>query len=141
MPAETSLAICSMIFGGVFERLPRLRVAFAHGGGSFPATIGRIQHGFDSRPDLVAIDNNIPPRNYLGKFYLDSLVHDPLVLDYLVKLVGYDKIALGSDYPFPLGENEPGTLINAMPYAREIKERLLSGSALEWLNLKKEKFV
>lgn len=54
MPAETSRAICSFIFGGVFERLPKLRVAFAHGGGSFPSTIGRIQHGFDVRPDLCA---------------------------------------------------------------------------------------
>jgi len=141
MPAETSLAICSMIFGGVFERLPKLRVAFAHGGGSFPATIGRIQHGFDCRPDLVAIDNNIPPRQYLGKFYLDSLVHDPLMLDYLIKLVGADKVALGSDYPFPLGENAPGTLIRSMPYQDDVKEKLLSGSALSWLNLKKEKFI
>lgn len=141
MPAETSLAICSMIFGGVFERLPKLRVAFAHGGGSFPATIGRIQHGFDCRPDLVAIDNPVSPRNYLGKFYLDSLVHDPVMLDYIIKLVGPDRIALGSDYPFPLGEQIPGTLIHAMPYAMEIKEKLLSGTALDWLNLKKEKFI
>ncbi|MFT6678009.1 MAG: aminocarboxymuconate-semialdehyde decarboxylase, partial [Granulosicoccus sp.] len=77
MPAETSLAICSMIFGGIFERLPNLKVAFAHGGGSFPTTIGRIEHGFNVRPDLCAVDNNINPRDYLGKFYLDSLVHDP----------------------------------------------------------------
>ena len=88
MPAETSLAICSMIFGGVFERFPRLRVAFAHGGGAFPFTIGRIEHGFNVRPDLVAIDNQINPRSYLARvdehgeavparFYVDSLVHDP----------------------------------------------------------------
>lgn len=141
MPAETSLAICSMIFGGIFEKLPKLRVAFAHGGGSFPATIGRIQHGFDCRPDLVAIDNPIPPRNYLGKFYLDSLVHDPLMLDYIVKLVGANRIALGSDYPFPLGENEPGTLVKSMPYPEDVKERLLNGSALEWLNLERKLFV
>src|SRR5665213_974384 len=62
MPAETSLAICSMIFGGVLERLPNLRVAFAHGGGTFPATIGRIVHGFETRPDLCAIDNKVNPR-------------------------------------------------------------------------------
>ena len=57
MPAETSRAICSMIFGGVFERLPNLRVCFAHCGGSFAGTVGRIEHGFNCRPDLVAIDN------------------------------------------------------------------------------------
>src|SRR5262249_28607186 len=57
MPAETSLAICSMMFSGVFEQCPRLRVAFAHGGGSFASSFGRIAHGFDARPDLCAVDN------------------------------------------------------------------------------------
>ncbi len=141
MPAETSLAICSMIFGGVFERLPKLRVAFAHGGGSFPSTIGRIQHGFDCRPDLVAVDNAIPPRNYLGKFFLDSLVHDADMLRYLVKLIGANCVALGSDYPFPLGEDIPGSMIERMDFDAKTKERLLHGTALEWLGLKKESFL
>ncbi|MCB0832617.1 MAG: amidohydrolase [Bacteroidetes bacterium] len=134
MPAETSLAICSMIFGGVFERLPRLRVAFAHGGGSFPATIGRIEHGFNVRPDLCAVDNAINPRHYLGKFYLDSLVHDPAMIQYLIRLVGANRIALGSDYPFPLGESKPGELIESMTTLSEAdKSQLLYKSALEWL--------
>ncbi len=140
MPAETSLAICSMIFGGVFEKLPKLRVAFAHGGGSFPATVGRVEHGFNVRPDLCAVDNAVNPRDYLGKFWIDSLVHDPNVLDYVVKLMGADRIALGTDYPFPLGELQPGQLIHSMPYDETLKEQLLSGSALSWLNLAKDKF-
>jgi aminocarboxymuconate-semialdehyde decarboxylase len=134
MPAEVSLAICSMIFGGVFERLPNLRVAFAHGGGSFPATIGRIEHGFKVRPDLCATRNRVSPRSSLDKFYLDSLVHDPVMLKYLVGLVGAERIALGSDYPFPLGEAEPGRLIESMEgLERATKERLMSGTAKEWL--------
>ncbi|WP_338813761.1 amidohydrolase family protein [Bernardetia sp. Wsw4-3y2] len=141
MPAETSLAICSMIFGGIFEKLPNLKVAFAHGGGSFPATIGRIQHGFDVRPDLCAVDNPIAPKDYLGKFYLDSLVHSPEMLDYIVKLIGADKVCLGTDYPFPLGELQPGKLIHSMNYDDKQKEQLLSGSALEWLGLKKSDFA
>jgi aminocarboxymuconate-semialdehyde decarboxylase len=141
MPAETSLAICSMIFGGVFEKLPGLRVAFAHGGGSFPATIGRIEHGFNCRPDLVAIDNDVNPREYLGKFYLDSLVHDPEMLRFIVKQVGANRVALGSDYPFPLGEDVPGTLIRNSAFDNATKERLLSGSALEWLNLDRTQFA
>ncbi len=141
MPAETSLAICSMIFGGIFERLPGLRVAFAHGGGSFPSTIGRIEHGFNVRPDLVAVDNKVNPREYLNRFYLDSLVHDPLMLDYLVTLMGSDRIALGTDYPFPLGELKPGSLIDSMPYSPEVKERLFSGTALEWLGMSKDHFA
>jgi len=136
MPAETSRAICSFIFGGIFERLPTLRVAFAHGGGSFPSTIGRIEHGFNVRPDLCGIDNQVNPRDYLGKFYLDSLVHDPAVLLSLISLVGADRIALGTDYPFPLGELEPGRLIRELPGLEDsVKTRLLSGTALEWLDL------
>ena len=140
MPAETSLAICSMIFGGVFERLPSLKVAFAHGGGSFPSTIGRIEHGFNVRPDLVAVDNKVNPRKYLKNFYLDSLVHDPVMLELLVKLMGPDRIALGSDYPFPLGEHSPGKLIESMSFDENVKERLMSGTALEWLGINKEQF-
>jgi len=141
MPAETSLAICSMIFGGVFERLPKLKVAFAHGGGAFPSSIGRIEHGFNVRPDLVAVDNKVNPREYLDRFYLDTLVHDPLMLDFLMQVMGPKQLALGTDYPFPLGELEPGKLIGSMPYTDEIKERLLHGTALEWLGLKKEMFL
>ena len=141
MPAESSLAICSMIFGGVLERLPNLKVAFAHGGGSFPATIGRIEHGFNVRPDLVAVDNKVNPREYLKRIYLDTLVHDPMMMDYLVNLMGADQLALGTDYPFPLGELEPGKLIDSMPYDLKIKERLLHGTALEWLNMEKTYFL
>lgn len=134
MPAETSLAICSMIFGGVFERLPNLRVAFAHGGGSFPATIGRIEHGFNVRPDLCAVDNDVNPKEYLGKFWIDSLVHDPHMLEYVVGLFGANRVALGTDYPFPLGELEPGKLIRDSAFDDRTKEWLLGGAAMEWLD-------
>ena len=141
MPAETSLSICAMIFGGVFERLPGLRVLFAHGGGAFPATLGRIEHGFKVRPDLVAVDNDKNPRDYLGRFYVDSLVHDPNLLRFMINLMGVENIALGSDYPFPLGETEPGHMIEQMnDLSAEEKRRLLSGTALEWLNLDAERF-
>jgi aminocarboxymuconate-semialdehyde decarboxylase len=141
MPAETTRAICSMIFGGVLKACPDLRVAFAHGGGSFPSTIGRIEHGFNCRPDLVAVDNATNPREYLDKIWIDSLVHEPLMLDYIVKLFGAERIALGSDYPFPLGELEPGKLIQSMPYNTLQKELLLHGAALNWLGLDKKSFT
>ena len=141
MPAETSLAISSMIFGGIFERLPNLKVAFAHGGGSFPATIGRIEHGFNVRPDLCAVDNPVNPKDYLGKFYLDSLVHDKTMLKYIVDLIGADKVALGTDYPFPLGELQPGKLIKETFKDTKNRELLLHGAALNWLGLEKERFV
>lgn len=140
MPAESSLALCSLIFGGVFERLPNLRVAIAHGGGSFPATLGRIQHGYDVRPDLCAVDNPFPPEKYIGQFWIDSLVHDKSMLDYVLNLFGADKIALGTDYPFPLGELEPGKLIREAGYSAEVEKKLLSGSALEWLGISEDFF-
>ena len=141
MPAETSRAICSMIFGGVLERLPNLRIAFAHGGGSFPSTVGRVQHGFDCRPDLTAIDNNVAPKDYIGRFWIDSLVHDKNMLDFVVNQFGANRVALGSDYPFPLGENIPGELIKSMPWDDAKKSMLLHGAALEWLGMEKGMFV
>lgn len=141
MPAEVSRAICSLIFSGTLEKCPGLRICFAHGGGSFPATIGRIDHGFKVRPDLCAVDNPHSPRRYLNRIYFDSLVHEPAKLDYLVKLVGADQVMLGSDYPFPLGEHEPGKLIESTDYDESIIEMLLSGSALNWLGLDAVRFV
>lgn len=135
MPAETARAICSLIFGGVMEKFPKLRFAFAHGGGSFPYTIGRIKHGFDVRPDLVATDNAISPEKYIGKFWVDSLVHDTKAFQFLVDVMGTDKICLGSDYPFPLGELVPGQLIEEMAFEKGIQENLFFKNAKDWLGI------
>ncbi len=147
MPAETSLAICCMMFSGVFDRFPKLRVAFAHGGGAFPFTLGRIEHAFHVRPDLVAVDNKTSPRSYFpqrdsrgaassARFYVDSLVHDAAALELLLKLFGADRIALGSDYPFPLGETQPGQLIESLEnLLPNEKQQLLSGTAREFLGI------
>ncbi len=136
MPAETARAICSMILSGVFEKFPRLRVAFAHGGGSFPLTIGRIEHGFNVRPDLVAVDNATNPRDYIGKFWIDSLVHDPQAMQYIMQTMGEDHICLGSDYPFPLGEHHPGALIESMSFTDVQKSKLLYENGMKWLGKK-----
>ena len=147
MPAETSLAICSMIFGGIFDRFPKLKVAFAHGGGSFPQTIGRVEHGWRVRPDLCAVDNCKNPREYLGNFWVDSLVHDADAFRYLVNLMGEDKIALGTDYPFPLGEwldGEwlPGKLIDSMPdWTDTQRSSFFHNNALDWLGLSADPYL
>jgi aminocarboxymuconate-semialdehyde decarboxylase len=139
MPAETTLAICSLMFGGVFDRFPRLRWCFAHGGGSFAATLGRIEHGFAARPDLCAVDSRTHPRQHLGRFFVDSLVHDPLALRLLLTKLGEDRIVLGSDYPFPLGEAEPGRLIESLSELSEkARMQLLRENALAFLGLKKQ---
>ncbi|HEX7348920.1 MAG TPA: amidohydrolase family protein [Rhodanobacteraceae bacterium] len=141
MPAEQSRAACCLIFGGVLERLPSLRVALAHGGGSFPFTIGRIEHGFRMRPDLVATDNARAPREYFKQLYFDSCVHDPEALRYLLDVVGDTRVMLGTDYPFPLGEQQPGSTIDALNLSSSLRERAFHGAALDWLGLPLQRFT
>lgn len=134
MPAEVSLAMCSMLMSGTLLKHPKLRIAFAHGGGAFPGTIGRIEHGYHARPDLCAMNSKVSPRKQLGSFWVDSLTHDLPTLLQILPLFGESKVALGSDYPFPLGEDRPGTLIEeASQLSVETKRKLLSQNALEWL--------
>jgi aminocarboxymuconate-semialdehyde decarboxylase len=135
MPAETARAIASMIFGGVFERYPKLRVCFAHAGGSFIPTIGRLEHGFNCRPDLVAVHNNVNPREYLGKFWVDSITHDPALLRYVLDSVGSEKVCLGTDYPFPLGDLEIGKFIEEMDLSQRDMDNIMYKSTLEWLGI------
>ena len=140
MPAEQSRAGCCLVFGGVLERLPRLRVMLAHGGGSFPWSIGRIEHGFRMRPDLVATDNPRNPREYLQRLYFDSCVHDPHALRYLLDVTGVERVMLGTDYPFPLGEQHPGSGIEALGLDDAARAQLFHGTALEWLGLPLHRF-
>jgi aminocarboxymuconate-semialdehyde decarboxylase len=131
----------------MLDRLPRLRIGFAHGGGSFPGTIGRIDHGFRARPDLCQTETRTPPRERLRSgigsgvgvggrpagFYVDALVHDAGALGVIMDLIGPERIMLGSDYPFPLGEERPGELILSMKMDEKDRERMLRSTALEFL--------
>jgi aminocarboxymuconate-semialdehyde decarboxylase len=136
MPAETALAICSLLMGGVLEKLPRLRIAFAHSGGAFPWTLGRIEHAFEVRPDLCAVATQTSPRRQLHRLYFDSLLHDADALRLLIRIAGVERIALGTDYPFPLGEAVPGKLIESLEELTDAqRQRLLAGTALEFLGL------
>lgn len=141
MPAETSRAACSLIFSGVMEKLPNLRICFSHAGGSFLPTLGRIEHGFNCRPDLVAIDNKVNPREYLGKFWVDCITHDIDFLKYILKMQGSKRICLGSDYPFPLGDLEIGKFIEDSDLTRENVEDIFANSTLEWLDLDKNDYI
>jgi aminocarboxymuconate-semialdehyde decarboxylase len=147
MPTETTLAIASLIFSGTLDALPKLRVCFAHAGGSLPAIAGRLQHGHHCRPDLVAVRNSRPLSEYLrrsdgmgtvqhARFWVDALTHDAGALREVVRLMGAERVAMGSDYPFPLGEDVPGALIRSMPeFDEATREQLLSRSALSFLGL------
>jgi aminocarboxymuconate-semialdehyde decarboxylase len=133
MPAETARALCSILMGGVLQRFPRLRMLFAHGGGSFAGTLGRIEHGFEVRPDLCQTRTSVSPTHHIGRFWVDSLVHDPRGLQLIRETFGDDFICLGSDYPFPLGEAVPGTMILEAVKDPAVRRRLLWDNAWAWL--------
>ena len=141
MPAETARAICSMIFGGIFEKFPNLRVNFCHASGSFLSTLGRIEHGFNCRPDLVAVDNSVNPKKYCGHYWVDSITHDSDMLNYVLKKQGSNRVTLGSDYPFPLGDLEIGSFINSMNLETSEMEDIFCNSTLQWLKLNKEDYL
>jgi len=141
MPAETSRAACSMVFSGIFDRYPNLRVMFSHASGAFLATLGRIEHGWRCRPDLVAVDNPNNPRSYVGKFWVDSITHDARLMDYVLELQGADKVVMGSDYPFPLGDLEFGQYLETeMDLSEAQRKAIFHGAALDWLDLDLARF-
>ena len=129
-----------MIFGGIFDKYPKLRVNFCHASGSFLATLGRVEHGFNCRPDLVAIDNPNNPRTIVVDFGL-IITHDPEILHYILKIKGSKRVTLGSDYPFPLGDLEIGDFITKMDLNEEVVEDIFCNSTLEWLNINKEDYL
>ena len=125
MPAETQLSIVSLILGGGFDRLPKsLRICFAHGGGSFAFLLGRLENAWQNR-DAARGKSQHPPSHYLDRFYVDSAVFDPRALRLLVEVMGEDRVMLGSDYPFPLGEQRVGRLIRDMEGLSEGARRKL----------------
>lgn len=134
MPAETTNAIASMMFGGVFDRYPDLHVMFAHAGGSFPFTMGRLAHGWAVRPDLVNVNSVADPRTYVGKFWVDGITHDADALRYLLSVMGPDKVAYGTDYPFPLGDLEHGAFLETMTdLTPEVLHKIRAENVLRFL--------
>ncbi|MGP4015024.1 amidohydrolase family protein [Saccharopolyspora sp. 5N708] len=111
MPSESHLSIISMILGGAFDRIDeRLRICFAHGGGSFAFWLGRLENAWHNRRDVVGVSQH-PPSHYLGRFHVDSAVFDEHALLLLVDTVGSDRVMVGSDYPYPLGERPAGRVV------------------------------
>ncbi|MDO4249034.1 MAG: amidohydrolase family protein [Neisseria sp.] len=135
MPAETQLGVLSLILSGALEKLPEsLKICFAHGGGSFPYLIGRVDNAWQHR-DIVREDCPKLPSSYLNRVWVDSAVFDPLALRFLVDKMGADKIMLGSDAPFPLGEKKIGYLVKNSGLAVDIQQNILHGNAKQFFNL------
>ena len=135
MPAETQLSVVALILSGAFDRLPNtLRICFAHGGGSFAFLLGRLENAWHHHP-VARGDCQHPPSHYLSRFYTDSAVFDQRTLQFLVGTMGADQVILGSDYPFPLGEERVGSLIRQSNLPQHTKAKLLSGNAARFLAL------
>ena len=134
MPAETHLTLAALVLSGAFDRLPKsLRLCFAHGGGSFPYWVGRMDNAWRGRPDLVATSSDHPPSAYLDRFSVDSAVFTPAALELLVRVMGSESVMLGSDYPYPLGERPAGDVIRRAGLAPDVARSLLGGNALRFL--------
>jgi aminocarboxymuconate-semialdehyde decarboxylase len=138
MPAETQLAVVSMILSGAFDRLPeKLQICFAHGGGSFAFLLGRMENAWSHHP-VARGTCKLSPKSYVNRFYVDSAVFDEPTLRFLIDTMGEDRVMLGSDYPFPLGEERVGKLIRESQISSDAKTKLLNGNAARFLGLEVE---
>jgi aminocarboxymuconate-semialdehyde decarboxylase len=133
-PAETSLAIARLIFGGILDKIPALRIAFAHGGGAFPSILGRLDHGFRVRPEArVAIER--PPSEYAHRLFFDCLTHDVRALAGMIERFGSDRIMVGSDYPFDMGVDNPIAQLEGLTLSNSERNDLDHRTAEAFLDL------
>ncbi|MFN2645559.1 MAG: amidohydrolase family protein, partial [Burkholderiales bacterium] len=133
-PYDTGIAVAHLIFGGVMERFPKLEVNLPHAGGTFPWLIGRWDHGTKVRPELKHMRE--PPSAYLRRFTYDTIGHDDRINAALVRLVGADRVTLGSDYCFDMGLDDPLATVNRIPgLSEDDKQRICGGNALKLLRL------
>lgn len=114
-PAETTVTLAGLMLSGVFERYPGLRLCAVHGGGFMPFQIGRLDRGFRMKPGLVAAEISRTPLEHLRSIYVDTVVHEPQALRFLVDLMGAERILLGTDHPFEMGDDDPVATVNATP--------------------------
>ncbi len=133
-PSETGLATASLIYGGVLERWPSLKICMAHGGGVLPYIIGRLDQGYAAR---VGTRSPIPhpPSTYLRQLYFDTITHSVLALRFLIDLVGADHVLTGSDYPFDMGYARPRDMVDNLGISPAEKEMILSATAARLLKL------
>ncbi|MGY6652938.1 amidohydrolase family protein [Amycolatopsis sp. TRM77291] len=136
MPAETHLSILALVLGGVFDRIdPGLKICFAHGGGSFAFWLGRMENAWHRRNDVIGT-SEFPPSHYLDRFHVDSVVFDERALRLLVDTLGAERVMVGSDYPYPLGERPVGEVVRKSAFLSETERQLItSGNAERFLSL------
>ncbi|AZS37462.1 hypothetical protein CVS47_02099 [Microbacterium lemovicicum] len=127
-PTENAVALSHLIFSGVLDRHPRLKIVAAHGGGYLPFAIGRSDHAWRVRPDARRCEHE--PSTYLRKLWFDTVVHDPMALRHLVEVAGGSRVLLGSDFPFDMGSEDPLGFVRSAGLPSEIVERIAGANAL-----------
>jgi aminocarboxymuconate-semialdehyde decarboxylase len=133
-PAETTLALSHLIFGGVLDRHPGLIVCGAHGGGYLPQYIGRADHAYAVRPESAVMKQ--PPSAYLRQLYFDSLVYTPGAARQLIDAAGAGHVLLGTDYPFDMGVTDPLRRLDAVPgLSRDERAAIAGGTAARLLRM------
>lgn len=132
-PAESTIAVAHLVFGGVLERFPELRVCVVHGGGFLPYQSGRLDRGYAAVPKHTAAHLTRPPSEWIRRLYFDTVLHDPALLAVLVGIVGADHVLLGSDYPFEMGDPDPVATVEAIPGLDDDQRALILGGNAERL--------
>ena len=133
-PFDTAVAAANLIFSGFFDRFPKLKVCLPHAGGALPYLIGRLNRGWKVREECRALKRS--PSSYLRRFTYDTISHASEALDYLIKLVGADRVMLGSDYCFDMGYERPVEVVTALELRRSDQEKVLGGNATRLLRLR-----
>jgi aminocarboxymuconate-semialdehyde decarboxylase len=133
-PLETALAMTRVIYSGILDRWPRLRWCFAHGGGAFTFTLGRVDHGWDVNEEgRAAIPR--PPSAYVRRMYVDTLAHSAPALRFILDTLGDERVVLGSDYPFRMGTRDPVAALEPLELGAATRERLLNQNAKAFLGI------
>jgi len=134
-PLDTTMALHHLIFDGVLERYPDLKILAVHGGGFLPAYSGRIDHAWGARTDARGALPK-PPTAYLKKVYFDTIVFTPHQLEYLVKIYGVDQILMGTDFPFDMADSDPiGHICAVESFDAATRAALAGGNAKKLLGL------
>jgi aminocarboxymuconate-semialdehyde decarboxylase len=132
-PVDTAIAAAHLIFGGVLDRCPRLEINLPHAGGALPILIGRFDHGRRMRPELRHLPRD--PSAYLRRFTYDTIAHSPEVMRFVVSLVGADRVMLGSDYCFDMGDTHPVDTVDRLELGAAERALVLGGTAARLLKL------
>jgi aminocarboxymuconate-semialdehyde decarboxylase len=133
-PLDTTIALSHLVFGGVLERYPRLKIVAAHGGGYLPSYMPRSDHGHEVRPEAQTIPN--PPSHYLRRIFVDALVYEPANVAHIVRQLGASQVVLGTDYPFDMGEEHPVEVLSRVEGLSDAdRQRIRSGNALQLLGM------